>query len=401
MARSTVTDHSEATTPFARGRLLVVALLGWNDAGDAASSAVRALQEAIGADRLIEDIDDESFFDYSIHRPVMRAGTEGIRKIQWPSVSFKGTPARESEPADAPAESTELAADAGLSVSSDNGENVFVLIGPEPTLRWRSFTKYVVDLCERESITRVVLVGALLADVPHTRPITIFMSSDDSVVRDELDIDRSEYEGPTGVLSAIGEEARSRGMLVLSLWASVPHYAHHSPSPKATLALVDRLTEIVDVSIPHGDLVTESAEWESEVTEATAQDDEIAQYVGYLERTRDMVEAPEASGEAIAQEFERFLEQAAGKKPQPGPAAFPSDLSGTAQRPMGVERRSQADGETHGETPDADSPDADTPDARTSETDTGSGSGVSPDAGARDEEESPSDGESARDADES
>lgn len=323
----------------------MVALLGWNDAGDAASSAVRALQEAIGADRVIEDIDDESFFDYSIHRPVMRAGTEGIRKIQWPSVSFSGPPLRAPETADAPAESTELAADAGLSVSSDNGENVFVLIGPEPTLRWRSFTKHVVDLSEREGITRIVLVGALLADVPHTRPITIFMSSDDAAVRDELDIDRSEYEGPTGVLSAIGEEARSRGMLVLSLWASVPHYAHHSPSPKATLALVDRLTEIVDVSIPHGDLVTESAEWEAEVTEATAQDEEIAQYVGYLERTRDMVEAPEASGEAIAQEFERFLEQAAGKKPQPGPAAFPTDLSGTAQRPMGVERRSPSDDE--------------------------------------------------------
>ncbi|WP_424465523.1 proteasome assembly chaperone family protein [Pseudoclavibacter helvolus] len=347
-----MTEHSEATTPFARGRLLVVALLGWNDAGDAASTAVRALQEAIGADRLIEDIDDESFFDYSIHRPVMRAGTEGIRKIHWPSVSFKGTPLRDATAEAAPEGSKELAADAGLSVSSDNGDNVFVLIGPEPTLRWRSFTKHVVDLCEREDITRIVLVGALLADVPHTRPITIFMSSDDEAVREELDIDRSEYEGPTGVLSAIGEEARSRGMLVLSLWASVPHYAHHSPSPKATLALVDRLTEIVDVSIPHGDLVSESAEWESEVTEATAQDEEIAQYVGYLERTRDMVEAPEASGEAIAQEFERFLEQAEGKKPQPGPASFPTDPSGTAQRPMGVERRSSAEDGAVDDAPD-------------------------------------------------
>ncbi|MBF4548993.1 PAC2 family protein [Pseudoclavibacter sp. VKM Ac-2888] len=363
MARSTVTDHSEATTPFARGRLLVVALLGWNDAGDAASSAVRSLQEAIGADRLIEDIDDESFFDYSIHRPVMKAGVEGIRKIQWPSVAFSGIALREASATDAPAETTELAADAGLSVSSDNGENVFVLIGPEPTLRWRSFTKHVVDLCEREGITRVVLVGALLADVPHTRPITIFMSSDDAAVREELDIDRSEYEGPTGVLSAIGEEARSRGMLVLSLWASVPHYAHHSPSPKATLALVDRLTEIVDVSIPHGELVTESAEWEAEVTEATAQDEEIAQYVGYLERTRDMVEAPEASGEAIAQEFERFLEQAAGKKPQPGPGAFPTDLSGTAQRPMGGDRRVAPEGDDQ----DADAAESESPAAEETE----------------------------------
>ncbi|MES1170708.1 MAG: PAC2 family protein, partial [Leifsonia sp.] len=175
-------------------------------------------------------------------------------------------------------------------------------------------------------------LGALLADVPHSRPIAVHASSENAQVREELGIERSTYEGPVGILSVIAAAAEEVGIPVVTLWASVPHYVHNAPSPKAILALLDKLEEFVDVTIPRGDLVDEARAWEEGIDSLAEDDEEMSTYIVALERARDAVEAPEASGEAIAQEFERYLrtheddeepgeEPGATSEPEDGPPA--------------------------------------------------------------------------------
>nr|WP_276509219.1 PAC2 family protein [Pseudoclavibacter chungangensis] len=349
--------HDDPTNPagesaasddrFASGRILVVALQGWNDAGESATAALGALGELFGGGRLVARIDDEHYFDYSINRPHVVRGADGERAIDWPSVDIVAAVAPGEVPAvddefldvepaaaaDAVVDSVNppplwdddedeavddlgnLAGDAELRVTASNIDSLYLLTGPEPTLQWRRFAAEVLRVCQDEHITRVVLVGALLADVPHTRPIGVFVSSEDPEVRAEFDVGRSNYQGPTGVLSVLSMLARTNGMPAVSVWASVPHYAHQSPSPKATLALLDKLEEILDVTIPRAELTDLAREWEQDVDSATSQDPEIVEYVTYLERAYDTVEAPEASGEAIAKEFERFLRSGDGRGP--------------------------------------------------------------------------------------
>jgi len=167
-----------------------------------------------------------------------------------------------------------------------------------------------------------VFLGAMLADVPHTRPISIFASSENASVREQLGVERSSYEGPVGILSVLADAAETAGIPTLSIWASVPHYVHNAPSPKATLALIDKLEEIVDVVIPRGDLVDEAAAWETGIDALASDDDDMSSYIEQLEQARDTVDSPEASGEAIAQEFERYLRREDGK-PDGGKAGDP------------------------------------------------------------------------------
>lgn len=162
-------------------------------------------------------------------------------------------------------------------------------------------------------IEGIITLGAMLADVPHTRPISIFLSSENDAVRERLSVEKSTYEGPVGILSVISAAAEEAGVPTLSIWASVPHYVHNAPSPKATLAIIDRLEEIIDVVVPRGDLVDESAAWESGINALAEDDDDMATYIEQLEQARDTVDSPEASGEAIAQEFERYLRRRDGK----------------------------------------------------------------------------------------
>lgn len=427
------TNGAGSSRPFSDGRIMVVALKGWNDAGEAASSAVTTLASALRINHRAAMIEDEEFFDYSINRPHSVRTRTGERRILWPHVALM-TPSTEdgtadpdelaltldleassdlvAEPGDVPlfslgtgdddgeavivgdaagddsesgpadgepaggtsahgaadrgdsatsdddaspadrtspndasdrdadadrdddadrnddadrgsardgdsdrddAHDRNLASDAEMRVTGANGDNLLVLLGHEPTLRWRAFTDRVLELCEEHGVTRLVLVGALLADVPHSRPIGVFVSSEDQQFRDELAVSRSEYQGPTGVLAALGDLAQGRGIPSVSVWASVPHYASQPPSPKAELAVVDKLEELLDVTIPRAKLIEHAEQWEDEVDAATGEDNEIAEYIDYLERAHDMVEAPEASGEAIAKEFERFLRQGDGR----------------------------------------------------------------------------------------
>ena len=298
---------SPPSTGILSGRLLVVAFEGWNDAGDAASGAVHTLKDLLDLES-IAAVDSEKYFDFQFNRPTVTTGEDGKRRLAWPTVEIFGPASRRRKKVRG------LAEDAELSVSGDNGSNIYVLLGTEPSRNWRSFTAEIMETVRHRGITGIVMLGAMLADVPHTRPISIFATSENAAVRTELGIEKSAYEGPVGILSVLGEAAETAGIPTLSIWASVPHYVHNAPSPKATLALIDRLEEIIDVVIPRGDLVDESAAWESGIDALANDDDDMASYIRQLERARDTVDSPEASGEAIAKEFEQYLKRRDGGK---------------------------------------------------------------------------------------
>ena len=301
---------------FGSGRLLVVAFEGWNDAGEAASGAVRALKELLDLYPIAE-VDPEDYFDYQFNRPSIANDDEGNRSLVWPGVTVYGPTRPNSAPA------VGIAEDAELTVSGANGPNVYLLLGTEPSRGWKTFTREILDVVETNEISSIVFLGAMLADVPHSRPISIFTSSENAEVRSQLSIERSAYEGPVGILSVLGNAAELAGVTTMSIWASVPHYVHNAPSPKATLAILDKLEEIVDVVIPRGELVTEAQAWETGIDALAGDDDDMASYIAQLEQARDTVDSPEASGEAIAQEFERYLRRTGdkpGDKPGEGTA---------------------------------------------------------------------------------
>ncbi|MCU1406870.1 MAG: carboxylate--amine ligase [Glaciihabitans sp.] len=284
------------TSRFTSGRVLVVAFEGWNDAGEAATGAVKTLKDQLSVYPIAE-VDPEDYFDYQFNRPTITADEDGNRGIVWPSVTAYGP----TTPAAAP------------------GANVYLLIGSEPSRGWKTFTAEIIEMIEDAEITGVVFLGAMLADVPHTRPISVFVSSENAAVREAFGIERSTYEGPVGILSVLSAAAEQADIPTVSIWASVPHYVHNAPSPKATLALIEKLEEYLEIEIPRGDLVAESAAWESGIDALAGDDDDMAAYIEQLEQARDTVDSPEASGEAIAQEFEQYLRKRDGKDGR-GPA---------------------------------------------------------------------------------
>jgi len=269
---------------FAKGRLLVVAFEGWNDAGEAASGAVKSLRDQLDVVTLLA-LEPEDYFDYQFNRPLIGFDDEGKRQLVWPSITLSGP----------------LDADAAP-------DSVYLLLGTEPSRGWKTFAGEILDAVEANGISGIVFLGAMLADVPHTRPISVFTSSENPEVREHFTIERSTYEGPVGILSVLADAAETAGIPTVSIWASVPHYVHNAPSPKATLALIDKLEEIIDVVISRGALIDEAAAWESGIDALASDDDDMSSYIEQLEQARDTVDSPEASGEAIAQEFERYLQ---------------------------------------------------------------------------------------------
>jgi hypothetical protein len=290
---------TRSTPSFVTGRLLVVAFEGWNDAGDAASGVARSLVDTLGLEPVAE-LDGERYIDYQFNRPQVGYDDDGVRALVWPRIQLHAAPEAASTPAVGPA---------------GDAPDVFVLLGAEPSRSWRGFAAEVVDLIDVHDVSAVVFLGAMLADVPHTRPISVFVSSDNEEVRGELSLERSTYEGPVGILSVLGDAVESAGVPTLSIWAQVPHYVHAAPSPKATLALIEKLDEVAGVSIPRGDLEAESAAWEQGIDALASDDDDMAGYIEQLEQARDTVDSPEASGDAIAEEFERYLRKRDGKGP--------------------------------------------------------------------------------------
>ncbi|MEO7124447.1 MAG: PAC2 family protein [Lacisediminihabitans sp.] len=289
------------------GRLLVVAFEGWNDAGEAASGAVRGLKDQLDVYPIAE-VDAEEYFDFQFNRPVSSTDEDGNRVLTWPTVTMYGPVSQRKKKV------KRIAEDAQLAMSGDNGSNIYLLLGTEPSRGWRSFTSEMMATVRDCRISGIVFLGAMLADVPHSRPISVFVTSENAAVRKQLGVERSSYEGPVGILSVLGQAAEAAGIPTVSIWASVPHYVHNAPSPKATLAIIDKLEELIDVVIPRGELVNESAAWQSGIDALAGEDEDMAAYIAQLEAARDTVDSPEASGEAIAQEFERYLRKRDGGK---------------------------------------------------------------------------------------
>ncbi|KZE94310.1 hypothetical protein AVP42_01089 [Agromyces sp. NDB4Y10] len=288
-------------TGFQGGRLLIVAFEGWNDAGEAATGAARLLAERL---RLVEvaAVDPELYFDYQFTRPTIQSEPDGSRRLSWPGAAILG-------PSGIPAEPDEEG------VTGPGADALHVLLGAEPARTWKGFAAELVDAALSADIEGIVLLGAMLADAPHTRPLAVFASSENPEVRAALGVERSTYEGPVGILSVIADQAERVGIPTVSLWASVPHYVHNAPSPKAVLALLGKVEELTGLSIPRGSLEDEAQAWEASVDALASDDDEMAGYIQQLEQARDAADAPEASGEAIAQEFERYLRR---RGDQPG-----------------------------------------------------------------------------------
>ncbi|GAA2891275.1 PAC2 family protein [Microbacterium esteraromaticum] len=265
-------------------RIIVAAFDGWNDAGEAASGAIAALRAA-GEYEQVHAADPELYFDYQYTRPSSRLNAEGARELRWPQAALW----RPVRPAVA-------------------GPELWLLTGSEPARAWQAFVNEFVDVALRDDVTGLVTIGAMLSDVPHTRPISVFATSQDERVREAHGLEKSTYEGPVGILSVFDQFFSQAEIPAASLWASVPHYvATASPSPKATLALLDRLEELTGVGPAREHLRTEAAAWEASIDAAAAEDEDMAEYIRQLERTRDTWDSPDASGDAIAQAFERYL----------------------------------------------------------------------------------------------
>ena len=297
------------TKRFERGRILVVAFEGWNDAGEAATNAVRMIRDAMPLTPVL-DVDPELYMDYQFNRPTVGVDEHGDKQLTWPGATMYGpaAPVRGVEPEEEPEPRIDR-------------DNLFVLLGVEPSRSWRGFVAEIMDAALVADVEGIVMLGAMLADVPHTRPISTFASSEDGDLRTELDLERSSYEGPVGILSVISDAAGKVGIPTISIWASVPHYVHNAPSPKATLALIERLEGVLGVTVPRGDLDDEAEAWENGIDALAGDDEDMAAYIEQLEKARDTVDSPEASGEAIAREFERYLRrgEGPGRGEQPPP----------------------------------------------------------------------------------
>lgn len=262
--------------------VMLAAFEGWNDAGSAATEALTHLHQAWDAEQ-IDELDPEEYHDFQVNRPVIALDEDGVRRISWPTTSV------------------------AVARGPRTGRQVVLVHGIEPSMRWRRYCNELLDIAAGLGVRTVVTVGALLADVPHTRPIPVNATSEDAVVRAALGLEASTYEGPTGIVGVLQHEAAARGMQSLSLWAAVPHYVAHPPSPKASLAILHRIEQLLGESIPLGELPDDAAAWQAGVDELAGEDSEIGDYVRQLEQAKDTAELPEASGEAIAQEFERYL----------------------------------------------------------------------------------------------
>ena len=273
---------------------------GWNDAGEAASGVVNHLGIAWQATP-IGAIDPEDFYDFQVNRPVVEIEKGHTKRLVWPTTRISLARAQNPDPRDQ-ADSSEPPT--GLS------RDVVLVHGIEPNMRWRAFGEEVVHGLESLGVELVILLGALLADVPHTRPVPVTIGSSSAKLAADVavgGIGRVDYKGPTGIIGVLQHMCTGAGIPTVSLWAQVPHYVAQPPSPKATLALLRGVEDILDAPLPLADLPEEARAWERGVDELAQQDAEVAEYVRTLEEAKDAMELPEASGDAIAREFERYF----------------------------------------------------------------------------------------------
>jgi predicted ATP-grasp superfamily ATP-dependent carboligase len=272
-----------------RAPALVCAFKGWNDAGESATSALTFLAGSLGAEPFAV-IDPEEFVDFQSTRPVVRLVDGVTRRIDWPD--FEVHAARVPR---AP-------------------RDLVLLSGPEPAMRWRTFSKIVVDLAEALGVQLVVLMGALLADVPHSRPVSVSAHASDPSLVQRLALQPPTYEGPTGIVGVLHAAAADAGLPSASLWAAVPHYVAVAPNPKGALALLRRLESLVGVTVDATELEDAAVDYERQVSRAVELDPDVQAFVERLERAADeQSEGPDPqslpSGDVLAREFQRFLRQ--------------------------------------------------------------------------------------------
>lgn len=275
-----------SSRPELRRPVLVAAFRGWNDGGQGATLGGGYLARQWGAEEFAE-IDSENFYDFQAVRPNVSLEDGLTRKIEWPTNTFLHAPIP------------------GLD------RDAVILLGVEPNLRWKTYTALVLELVQELEVELVITLGSLLADVPHTRPAPVSAAASDPSLVEELGVEPSRYEGPTGIVGILLDACRQEGLPAVSLWAAVPHYVSLAPSPRAALALCIRLGELIGTDIDVAELEQAVEEYSEQVTEAVKSDDETAAYVEELERRVDLMEAAEElpSGESLAAELTRFLRE--------------------------------------------------------------------------------------------
>ena len=262
--------------------ILLAAFEGWNDAGEAATAAVRYLRDRWGAHRFAS-IDPEEFFDFTSTRPRVRLRNGVTREIVWPANDLWS---------------------ASL-ISEDR--DIVMLIGSEPQLKWRTFCGELVDVAKELDVEMVIVLGALLADVAHTRPVRVTGTAQDPDLVARLGLQRSNYEGPTGIVGVFHDALAKAEIPSASLWANVPHYVGATQSPKAALALIERTARLIDVPVVTADLAQLAVDYEHQVDEIVAADDDAVAYVRRLEEDADGEGLELRTGEELAAELQQFL----------------------------------------------------------------------------------------------
>ncbi|MGY1835932.1 PAC2 family protein [Blastococcus sp. SYSU DS0510] len=267
--------------------VVVVAFEGWNDAGDAATGAVEHL-ELIWDAKPLAALDPEDYYDFQVNRPTVSLVGGVSRRIEWPTTR--------------------------ISVARPEGldRDVVLIRGIEPNMRWRSFCEELLEILDELDASIVVALGALLADTPHTRPTPVTGSAYDGESARAYGLETSRYEGPTGILGVFQDACVQAGLPAISFWAAVPHYVSQPPSPRATVALLQRLEEVLEVTVPLGVLPQQAEDWVKTVDEMASEDAEVVEYVRSLEERATEVDLSQANGDQIAREFERYLRRRGG-----------------------------------------------------------------------------------------
>jgi hypothetical protein len=250
-------------------------------------------------------IDPEDFYDFQVNRPVVEIEGGQTQRLIWPTTRIS---LARAQPSPAPGVGPEISTTPPTGLSRD----VVLVHGIEPNMRWRAFSEELVQGLQSLGVELIILLGALLADAPHTRPVPVSVGSSNAALGTEIGIGLVDYKGPTGIVGVMQHACASAGIPTVSLWAQVPHYVAQPPSPKATLALLRGVEDILDVPLPLADLPEEARAWEHGVDELAQQDPEVAEYVRTLEEAKDAMDLPEASGDAIAREFERYFRRNGG-----------------------------------------------------------------------------------------
>jgi len=285
------TEHVRwLTDPRSERPLLIAAFTGWNDAGDAASSAMRTMIESWGAEALAE-IDPEPFTDFATVRPQIRLDDDNRRAIIWPTV--------------------------GVWQASLPGTDVVLVLGPEPALRWRSFCEQLQGIAERTGASMAITMGALLADVPHSRAVPLIGTASDEVLMDRFELERSTYEGPTGIVGVLHDTFQGGDIPTASLWAAVPGYASQVPSPKAAIALLERTCSMLGTPAPLQGLAADAADYDDRVTALIGGDDDMLDYLRRIEAMADeqeasvddLTNATPVDGDELLAEVEQFLRE--------------------------------------------------------------------------------------------